>query len=150
MSAACRFLRICPSIVILLIQRSVRLEILENEALEKRDAPLTMQKTSHHGHQLIDDPFAFTAHLKSSEESRKLTGTPLGRKLIQFFFAHHAQLDVGARFVADWLIASAVPSIRMRISERERFHRFYLTKLSVMWLSPITHSLPFRCTTSPA
>jgi hypothetical protein len=95
MSAVCRFLRICPSIAILLSQRSVRLEVLENEVLEKRDASLTMQKTTHHGHQLIDDPFAFTAHLKSSEESRKLTGTPVGRKLIQFFFAHQAQLDIG-------------------------------------------------------
>lgn len=119
MSAACRFLRICPSIVILLSQRFLRLEVLENEALEKRDTSLTMQKTTHHGHQLIDDLFAFTAHLKSSEGSRKLIGTPVGRKLIQFF-AHHAQLDVGARFVADWLITSAVPSIRMRTPHRER------------------------------
>jgi hypothetical protein len=142
---------------------------------------LTMQNATHHGHQLVDDPFTFTAHLKSSEEfqeaqrqakkhrkqvlpysiSRRLidaeelgvvlsfrayynsarkelpdkskpqtimvllrvledqqfvyhirfkvevdelTGIPVGRKLIQLFFAHRAQLNAATHFVADWLI----------------------------------------------
>jgi MULE transposase domain len=156
-------------------------KIIGKRSVGERGFVLTVQCDTHEGHQLVDDPFVFPAHLKSSEEFQealrqakkhreqvlpysvsrrlidaeefgvmlssrdyyntvrkempdkakpktiiallrvledqqfvyqtrfevevdKITGKTVARKLVQLFFAHRAQLDAAARFVADWSI----------------------------------------------
>jgi hypothetical protein len=50
---------------------------------------------------LEDNEFVYRIRFKVEKD---LTGKPIARKLMQFFFAHRKQLDAAARFVTGWAI----------------------------------------------